>query len=237
MSDNVKVFESADALANEFTNEVLRLIVESSTKKERVNIMLSGGNTPAIFFRKLAEMSDKNTDFDFVHFFWGDERCVPHSDSESNYGVAKLLLFDKISISEVNIHPMFVGLNIEQELLRNENEISKIPVFDLVMLGMGDDGHTASIFPDNMKMFNEVSYCTSAFHPVTGQQRITVTPHFLIHKTQSIVFLVTGKNKAEILGKVFSGMEESVEKLPTAKIRDKCNNIKWLLDKDAAQQL
>lgn len=237
MSDNIEVFESADILASRFAAEVLKLVKKSSLIKIPCNIMLSGGSTPALLFTKLAEMSDKNTDFGFVHFFWGDERCVPFNDPESNYGMAKALFFDKISIPDANIHPMYTKSDIGAEVRRNEKLLAELPDFDLVMLGMGDDGHTASIFPDNMAMFDCVTYCSSAIHPVSGQRRITVTPRFLKEKTQSIVFLVTGANKANILSKVMSGSPDAISIYPTAKLRSTCNNIRWLLDESASSAL
>jgi 6-phosphogluconolactonase len=237
MKVKIEVYKTAVELATSFANQILILVRDAENQKKRLNLMLSGGSTPAILFRKLAEIVPDNMNFSQIHFYWGDERCVPPNHSESNYGTAKSLLLDKIQIPDSNIHPLYLGEEMSIELKRNEEMLSQITSFDLIMLGLGEDGHTASVFPDNMLMFNLPTNCTSAIHPVTGQQRITVTPKFLIEKAKTIVLMVTGANKAEILVEIFTQSQESVEKYPAALLLSKRNDIRWLLDEDAVSLL
>ncbi|NOU46070.1 MAG: 6-phosphogluconolactonase [Bacteroidales bacterium] len=237
MKVNKVFYKTADELAVSFATQILNQIHEAATKKNRLNIMLSGGSTPALLFRKLAEMGAGNYDFKQVHFYWGDERCVPHNHPESNFGVASSQFLLKIQIPEANIHPMYMENEMYIELDRNEHELSQIQSFDLVLLGLGDDGHTASIFPDNMVLFDSERFCALTNHPVSGQKRLTVTPRFLFEKAKSIVFMVTGASKAGIISEIFSGSQESIKKYPAAMLLSKRNDISWLLDESAAAKV
>lgn len=234
MKINRVVYKTAEELAESFAKQILKQIQDAASNKQGMNIMLSGGSTPMLLFRKLSEIGAGRSDFKHVHFYWGDERCVAHNHPESNFGLAKSHLLDKLHIPEANIHPMYMENKMYIELDRNEHELSQIPSIDLVLLGLGEDGHTASIFPDNMRMFEATTYCVSAIHPVSGQIRLTVTPKFLIEKAKSIVFMVTGANKAGILAEIFSQSQESIKKYPAAMLQSKRKDTIWLLDEAAA---
>jgi 6-phosphogluconolactonase len=234
MKVNRVIYKTADELATSFTKQILKQIHDATAQKHRLNIMLSGGSTPALLFRKLAEIASTGVDWTYVHLYLGDERCVPHDHPESNFGLTKSLLLDKVPIPAQNIHPLYLQGDLLVELERNEKELAVVPSFDLVLLGLGDDGHTASIFPDNMGLFDSASYCASAVHPVSGQGRLTVTPKFLLEKAKSIVFMVTGANKAGIISEIFSGSQVSIKKYPAAMLLSKRNDITWLLDESAA---
>jgi 6-phosphogluconolactonase len=228
------VYTTAEELAESFADQILNLVRDAEKQKKSLNFMLSGGSTPALLFRKLAAKVTDPIDFSHTHFFWGDERCVLSNHPESNYGLAKSLFLDKIQIPDSNIHPMYHGGEMKTELELIELLFSQIPSFDIVMLGLGEDGHTASVFPDNMKMFDATTYCASSRHPVTGQIRLTVTPKLIIEKAKSIVFMVTGENKSGILAEIFSQSQESVKKYPAAMLQSKRRDIIWLLDEAAA---
>lgn len=237
MKVNRVIYKTADELATSFAKQILKQIQDAASNKQGMNIMLSGGSTPALLFSKLAEIASADIDWVYVHLYFGDERCVPHDHPESNFGLTKSLLLDKVPIPAQNIHPLYLQGDLLVELERNEKELVEVPSFDLVLLGLGDDGHTASIFPDNMVLFDSASYCTSAVHPVSGQKRLTVTPRFLLEKAKSIVFMVTGANKAGIIAEIFSGSQESIKKYPAAMLLNKRNDIRWLLDESAASKV
>jgi 6-phosphogluconolactonase len=179
-------------------------------------------------------------DWQRLHFFWVDERCVAPDNPESNYGNTKKTLFDKVNLPEANIHRIRGEHNPEDEALRYAAEIGKhvplvdgIPQFDILLLGMGDDGHTASIFPPSIALFNSHARVVATKNPYNGQNRITLTGLLINHAAQ-IRFLVTGAGKARVLYEVFS-REPGFEKYPAALVQPTKGKLDWVLDKDAAQ--
>src|SRR4030042_4633293 len=174
------VSELTDKLAEVFYSHIGTLC----RRQPKVNIVLSGGNTPQLLYRKIAShiaFSSQVDDWNKVHFFWGDERCVPPHHSESNFGMANRYLLRALNITVSNIHRIHGESRPEDEAVRYSGEIrshvatrNSIPVFDWVFLGMGDDGDTASIFPDQMSLLYADAICAVAVHPQSGQQRITL---------------------------------------------------------------
>lgn len=232
MTTEVKIYPTIGLLAEDFAEEIIAKINTSAKPGKVLNVMLSGGNTPKLLFENLAKTSSQVKNWEHVHFYWGDERCVPPDDPESNYRMAKQELFDKIQIPEANIHRIFGENNPEKEALRYASEISIIPSFDLIMLGMGDDGHTASIFPNNLDLMNSSRLCEIAIHPKTGQNRITITGK-VINAAKVVAFLVTGKNKAGIIADIFS-KTGSYLTYPATHIHPEKGELRWLLDEEAA---
>ena len=145
--------------------------------KNPVHIALSGGSTPKLLFQKLADAYVDSFDWDRVHFWWGDERCVPPDHAESNYRMTKEIMLDKLNLPEENIHRVLgEAQDLEAERKRYADEIQKwvpmdgdLPRFDLIMLGMGDDGHTASIFPDQMALLEDEELVAVASHQFQGR--------------------------------------------------------------------
>jgi 6-phosphogluconolactonase len=212
------------------------------SRQERAAIALSGGSTPTLLFRHLAERYRDRIDWSKVHFFWGDERCVSPENADSNYGTARDLLFQHLPIPEGNIHRIRGEAEPAEEALRYGEEIRRhvpisgtLPSFDMILLGMGTDGHTASIFPDQMELLKSDSICAVARHPETGQQRISLTGP-VINNGRQIIFLVTGAGKAE-------KVEEVIEKkgdwkdYPAAHIAPERGGLFWFLDLAAAGRL
>lgn len=167
-------------------------------------------------------------------FWWGDDRMVAPQDPESNYGEVQKLLFDHIQIPTENIHRIRGEEPVEQELKRFEQELSAVvpgQVFDWIILGMGTDGHTASLFPHQTN-FNDPNLAVIAKHPETGQIRISKTAK-LIEQAKRITYLVTGAGKAEILKEIQTALPEDLS-YPAAKIQAKNGVTEWYLDKEAA---
>ncbi len=235
----LKIFKNKYNLADFFCEELLKLNME----KDQLNIALSGGSTPKVVFQTLAEKYKSKIDWNRIHIFWGDERCVPPQSDESNYGMTKKYLIDYIDIPQKNVHSVDGNNNPENEAIRYSDEIKKIvplkngfPKFDLVMLGIGEDGHTASIFPDQMDLLNSDKVCEVAVHSETEQKRITLTGK-AINNAEKIIFLVTGESKAEIIKVLFQKVESKMKKYPAANIKPVNGNLEFLLDQNAAQLL
>lgn len=233
------IFKNADELASGFIEHLLDLSDTMLTKKNKINISLSGGSTPKKVFVLIKEKYSNNFKWDKMHFYWGDERCVPSEDNESNYGEAKRLLFDHIQIPNGNIHYIIGNNQPETEVKRYTNEILKnieiindIPCIDINILGMGDDGHTASIFPDQMNLLNTNDLCSIATHPVTKQKRITLTGKIL-NNAQYTYLLVSGKNKAGILKEVLQNQKEALN-YPIYYINPASHNLEYFIDEEAA---
>jgi len=210
-------------------------------KKRVITVALSGGSTPKLLFELWAKDYADKIDWSRIHFFWGDERCVPPSHRDSNYGVAKELFFDKIVVDAANVHRVLGESDPDKECSRYENEIAEhveingdsIPQFDMVILGMGDDGHTASIFPYQSKFLNSERICEVATHPETGQKRITLTGPVL-NQAKKVAFLITGANKSDILAQVIHKTGEFAN-FPASYIEPE--NLCFYLDQGAASKL
>lgn len=209
---------------------------------DKINIALSGGNTPKLLFEVLAKDYKNKIDWTKVNFFWVDERCVPSVEEQSNFGMAKKILLRNIPIPEQNVHRIFGNCDPDLESKRYSENLKKYvklknnyPVFDLILLGIGEDGHTASIFPNQMELLNSIEKCAVAIHPATGQKRITLTGK-IINNADRIYFLVSGKSKAEVVADILE-KKNDIAKFPASYIETETGNTEWYLDKEAAGKL
>lgn len=224
-------------MAIEFAEEIAAMITDSNEQKKSLTIALSGGGTPKILYSILGTRYSDSIIWKNVHFFWGDERCVPPDDLESNYGMTKKVFLDKITIPLSNIHRIMGENNPAEEIIRYSNEIADFtlkrggwPVFDLIILGLGEDGHTASIFPGNNKLFNSDKICEIAIHPVSFQKRITVTGK-VINNAENVIFLVTGDKKAKVVSSILE--RPGTVDYPAGLIKPGTGILKWYLDEAA----
>ncbi|MFV0553082.1 MAG: 6-phosphogluconolactonase [Mangrovibacterium sp.] len=199
-----KKFSTLEAAAAALASHMERLI--QAHHKKSFHFALAGGSTPAMLYDLLAQKEE--IDWRRTHLWWGDERCVPPSDPQSNYRLAREHLLDKISIPPENIHRIMGELDppaacqaYEEELKRQFQ--SEHPAFDLILLGLGEDGHTASLFPHELYLFHADDLCVVATHPESGQRRISFSGT-LINAAQQVAFLV-GDGKAARLEELFSG--------------------------------
>ncbi|SPY34276.1 6-phosphogluconolactonase [Pasteurella canis] len=231
---NTVIFDDAHSAVEKIAQEFLAYSLENRP----VHISLSGGSTPKLLFKTLAK-APYNTEIQWqnLHFWWGDDRMVLPTDPESNYGEVQKLLFDYIQIPTENIHRIRGEEPVETELKRFEQELSAVvpeQVFDWIILGMGTDGHTASLFPHQTN-FDDPNLAVIARHPETGQIRISKTAK-LIEQAKRVTYLVTGVSKAEILKEIQTIPAENLP-YPAAKIKAKNGVTEWYLDKDAAKLL
>jgi 6-phosphogluconolactonase len=233
-----KVSELTDALADTFYSYITILC----RRKSIVTIALSGGNTPQLLFKRIASSLPAVPDipdWNKVHFFWCDERCVPPHHPDSNYGMANRYLLRALHISESNIHRIRGENKPEEEVIRYSEEIRKyavmkntMPVFDWIFLGLGDDGHTASIFPDQLYLLYADTICAVAVHPQSGQWRITLTGKPIINADR-ISFMVTGRSKSQRIKEILA--DEPVAKhYPARYIKSLSGKMEWFMDKEAA---
>ncbi|MGB5238197.1 MAG: 6-phosphogluconolactonase [Flavobacteriaceae bacterium] len=234
----LKIYNSKQELADRFAD----FFFHFSKSKEEVYVSLSGGSTPRVFFESLTERYGSKIDWKKIHFYWGDERCVPPAAEESNYKMTRDFLLSKVDIPDSNIHRIKGENRPDEEAiayaeLLEENLPSKneLPYFDLLILGMGDDGHTASIFPHQIALWESDKYCEVAKHPETGQNRISLTGK-VINNAACVVFLVTGQSKAKKLKEIIRE-EGAYTGYPATLVAPGSGNLIWFLDKEAASQL
>jgi 6-phosphogluconolactonase len=210
--------------------------------QQLISIAISGGQTPELFFKHLAAgkgITGELPDWNKIHLFWVDERCVPPDHPDSNFGFTAKHLLEKITIPHGNIHRIKGENDPSIEAGRYSDEIHRyttlgdgIPVFDWIFLGIGSDGHTASIFPDRLDLMNSVNTCEAVKHPSSGQDRITLTGRTIINANR-ITFMVTGKSKSKVIRQILEG-EPGTEKLPAGLITKFAVNSEFYLDEEAA---
>lgn len=206
------------------------------------HIALSGGSTPRILFEELSHTEKYDIEWKKVNLYWGDERCVPPSDQESNFGMTEDYLLRNIQIPRGNIHRIKGENDPEQEAKRYGNlldrelpEADGVPVFDLVILGMGEDGHTASIFPHEIGLWDSDRNCEVAIHPESGQKRVTITGR-VINQSREVAFLVTGAGKADKVASILE-KQKGYRQYPAALVDPVDGKLSWYLDKEAASAL
>lgn len=242
MKPIIKEFEDNPAVADCFAADLVEMIAELLEQQSTVTVSLSGGSTPKLLFTVLAENYSDKVEWSRVHFFWGDERMVPPDDAESNYGEANALLLSKVEIPEANIHRVLGESEPVAECARYETEIQQfvtkndkgVPAFDILMLGMGGDGHTASIFPHEMEFLTSDRICELATHPESGQKRVSVTGKVL-NAAKNLFFLVTGGGKAEVLAEII-GETGAFETYPTSFVKP-ASGVTFYIDKAAGRRL
>ncbi len=235
---NHKIFASANEVVKSLADEI-----KTYSEQDRpVHISLSGGSTPKMLFMLLAQPEYASSiTWSNLHFWWGDERCVAPDDPESNYGEANALLFSHIDIPAENIHRILGEDDPETEAQRFSNEMMStipmengVPVFDWILLGVGGDGHTASLFP-NQTDYAEPKLGITASHPDSGQIRVSKSAKVL-QAAKRISYLVLGAGKADIVHEIHSTPATELP-YPAAKIQSAQGETQWYLDADAATRI
>ncbi len=209
-------------------------------------VAISGGTTPKAVFALLADPEQAfaaSLPWDKLQLYWVDERCVPPSDDESNYKMTNEALLQKVPLPAEQVHRMEGELDPEEAasryetVLRNSMKLegAESPAFDLLLLGMGDDGHTASLFPHTAAL-EEITRLVVANHvPQKDTWRITLT-FPVINQARQVCFLIEGTGKSKVLAEVLTGPREP-ERLPSQLIRPSSGSLRFLLDEAAAVAL
>ena len=207
----------------------------------RFSVALSGGDTPRRLYEILAPPPYRQRiHWDEVHIFWSDERCVPEDDPRNNARMARLTLLDLVPIPPGNLHPIRCDQSPQQAALLYEQELrdffsTQNPNFHLVLLGLGENGHIASLFPHTEVLNEQVRWVSEVFIPELGMHRITFTAPF-INQASQVVFLVSGQDKSSVLKTVLEGTYKP-HKLPAQLIRPNGAQPIWLVDKAASHKL
>ncbi|WP_305454970.1 6-phosphogluconolactonase [Photobacterium leiognathi] len=235
---NYRVFETPQDVVVSLADTMMTM----SQQAKPVHISLSGGSTPKLLFKTLAQAPyATDVNWNNLHFWWGDERCVEPTDPESNFGEANELLLQNVAIPAENIHrirgeedPAVESARFTQEMEAAIPHKNGMPAFDWILLGMGTDGHTASLFP-NQTNFDDPALSVIATHPDSGQKRISKTAR-LLENADRITYLVLGESKAEVLQEINNNPAEALA-YPAAKIKAVNGKTEWFLDSAAAKLL
>ena len=239
---NIFVFESPEQLALAAAERFVEYSNELGDMTERFSVALAGGNTPRRVYELLAtERFKSRVEWPQVYLFFGDERCVPPEHPDSNYAMAYEALISRAPIPAKNVHRIVGEGNANENALAYEYQLRTFfagltwPRFDLVLLGMGEDGHTASLFPDSAALKEMSRWVAPTRNEQSGQERITLTVPAFNH-ARRIMVLVTGKKKAQRLKEVLRPQPGS-EQLPIQTITPINGMLEWLVDADAASLL
>lgn len=241
----ISLFEGADRLAEAAAELFVARACRAIESGRQFNVALSGGSTPLRLFRSLAaEPYRDRVSWDRVHLFWGDERSVPPDHPDSNFGAANEALISKLALSEQNVHrirgeaddPQRAAAEYEAELRRHFGlAAAEFPRFDLVYLGMGADGHTASLFPGTEALEERQRLVVAQWVETVSAHRVTLTcPVF--NKAACIVLLVAGGEKAETLREVLESAPDP-PRYPVQLIRPENGELHWYIDKEAGRLL
>ena len=240
---NIEVFSELSELAQAAADLFLDAAHKALDTKGQFTVALSGGRTPRHLFECLANSAEaKALPWSRCHVFWVDERYVPMTDPASNFKMANESLLGPLEVPRANIHPMPTELDLDEAVAQYESTIRSVfslqsgdvPRFDLIQLGMGPDGHTASLFPHAYEADSQ-KYVIWTVPPVAPHHRITLTPRVLQAGSQLMV-LLNGKDKAHMLKTVFS-MEPDVMQYPVHTLWPALDRVAWLLDQEAASEL
>ncbi len=237
MNREVRIFSDLDELSRNAAAEISRLISAALERADMCSLALSGGTTPRLLYRLLASEFACRIPWGRLHLFWSDERYVPHDDPSSNYGLARMTLIDRVPVVPSQVHPMPTDLP-DAALAAREYEATlrgvfgDLPGFDIVLLGVGSDGHTASLFPGSASVREGRAWVVSADSPVKPHRRLSLTLPVL-NSARVIIFLVAGAGKRQIVKSILerSGGESTV--YPAAMVRGVEGTL-WLLDRAAA---
>ncbi len=243
---NLEVFADSAALARRAADYVVRIADDAIAARGQFTIGLPGGSTPRALFGRLASPAwASRVDWTRVHVFWGDERCVPPDHTESNFRLARETLLNRVPLPPPHVHRIVGELPPADAARRYEAELRAFfaaadpatpqPRFDLLLLGMGSDGHTASLFPGTAALHETTRWALENYVPRLDSWRITLTVP-AINAAAHVLFLVSGAAKAETLRAVLHGPRQP-EVYPAQLIQPQQGRLIWLVDRAAATRL
>ena len=239
---NVRTFADAEGVSFAAAEEFAELAVEAVARSGRFTVALSGGSTPQRLYERLAEPPHRErVPWDRVEVFWGDERAVAPDHPDSNARLAVAVLLSRVPIPPEGIHRIHAERADREAAAREyQEEIARVfglpadgpaPALDLVLLGLGADGHTASLFPGSAALAESRRWVVSHFVPALGAERITLTPPIL-NRAREVRVLVTGADKAGALRAVLHG-PRAPERCPAQLIQPESGRLVWLVDRGA----
>jgi 6-phosphogluconolactonase len=243
-SVEIRILTTPQELFEVAAEEVVRAATEAVAQRGRFTIALSGGSTPKNLFNLLATNARTVLPWDRTYFFWSDERHVPPTDPESNYRMAEEIMLSKIPVNAGNVFRIAAenpdaaaAAEAYEQTLRKffQLEPGQVPVFDLILLGMGPDGHTASLFPNTAGLQEKTRLVIANWVDKLKTNRLTMTLPVL-NSAHTVVFLASGTDKAQVLRTV---LEEDAppEQYPAKLVRPSNGRLIWFVDRAAASQL
>jgi len=245
MSPDIERFSSCEELMEAAARRFAALAANCIARHGRFEVALAGGSTPVGLYRRLAAKPyAKTIDWQRVHLFWGDERCVAPDHPDSNFGMADEALLQAVAVVRENVHRMRGELSPERAAAEYEqvlrSSLQQPPGFDLVLLGMGEDGHTASLFPGSKAVREEVQgrqkrWVVAEHSGRSAGGRITCTA-VPINASRRVLFLVSGEKKAAVLREVLQGSCRPAD-LPAQLIAPLTGRLTWMVDAPAARLL
>lgn len=244
MREELYIFPDRESLSRTAASMIATLAAGTIEAKGTFSIALSGGDTPKRLFTLLGAEYAPAVPWSRVHFFWADERCVPKDDEESNFKNAYERWLSRIALPEGTIHRIRGELSPAHAAAQYEDELRRafggegLPSFDLIVLGMGSDGHTASLFPGAASLDEKERLAIPVYADVLKSWRVTLTLPVL-NNAEHILFLVAGASKAETLGALFNAEPRSEQRRrsPAGLVRPGHGVLTWLVDEDAAQSV
>jgi 6-phosphogluconolactonase len=238
----VKVVRSAEALSAAVASDILQLALQKVRKGGRLTLALAGGSTPRRLYRLLStEPYCSGIPWNRVEVFWGDERCVPPNHPKSNFRMAQQMLLSRVPVPAGNIHRIPTELRKPEKIAAAYERIlrrffkvphGRWPIFDLMLVGVGTDGHTASLLPRSPELF-ERRHLAVAVVDAVDFPRITLTVPVFSH-AEHMICMAAGAAKAPILRRVFHG-DAASRLLPIRQISPVRGAVKWYLDRAAAR--
>ena len=237
LNRNVRIFSDPGAVADTAARTFLSAAAVATSLRGRFSVALSGGSTPQRLYHLLGTSFGGRIKWEFAHLFWSDERCVPRDHMQSNFRLAHDAMISRIAIPDENVHRIRGELAPEEASALYEDELRRYfgqnspPRFDLILLGIGEDGHVASLFPGSEILSEMQHLAMPAFSPAAENWRVTLTLPVL-NNAALVVFLVTGRTKAGIMTKIFSKGKKDA--YPAGLVNPHHGRLIWLLDEDAA---
>jgi 6-phosphogluconolactonase len=242
-NSKLEIYPNLEGLNYAAAERLAAIASEAISDRDRFMVVLSGGDTPLGLYRKLTDSPFKERlVWGSMHIFWSDERRVDQNESLSNYHQAWVSLLGRVPIPSDHVHkiqsdidPDISAANYNKELKLYKNPPLDWPVFDLILLGLGVDGHTASIFPDSSFHNTDAVVAAHGRYKDRPSERVTMTPA-VINSSREIIFLVNGAEKSAILSRILDGPYDP-EVLPAQRIRPLRGNLTWMVDQEAAREL
>lgn len=240
--DPIKVFPTTNELVQFTAHRIVNIANAVLQVNDTFSLALSGGSTPKPVYERLAQEYGTFLDWSRIHLWWGDERAVPPDDEQSNYAMVKAALLDHIDIPDENVHRIQGENDPTDAATAYVEEIAafftapEMGLFDLNLLGMGDDGHTASLFPHTEAVHEHDKLVVAHFVEAHDMYRITLTPKAIL-ESANIMFLVAGANKVDALYEVLEGDENTNEYPSQVIARSNHEHVTWVLDEAAAERL
>lgn len=233
---NIRCFSDSTQAVTAMSEFVVETIQQSARDIGLCRIALAGGGTPSALYQRLASPAMAHRiDWNALHLFWGDERCVPREDPNSNFGMVKTVLLDHAGIPHQNIHPIDGTQDPEVAAERYADEIADEP-FDMILLGLGQDGHTASLFPNTPNLSNERRAVIATTSPLPPRHRVSLSLK-TINAARQVAFLVLGSGKSEILAQVLAERDLNEPNLPASMVYPTTGKLIWFVDQEAASKL